>query len=296
VQTFSETDGRECAGNTKALPEGTTSLDRRKLLKNGYKPIPICGKGPRWPWRSAPITAELLTAIENDLHYADHNNTGLVTGALVGVDIDVLNPTHVQAVSAAIATVLGPSDVQRVGSKGILYLYYNAEPIKKMSIVGKRPDAHEQRNLIEFLGEGQQVAAYGIHPDTGRLYDWPNAYDGGEPLARRLNQLPEVSPQLLQLAADAAAVELAAMGYRDVRVTGVATANAASSNRHGQPVSLSWLLDALKSIPPSVKREEWLRVLWAMKEANLVPDISDEDRIELLDSWSSGAFQVSTNG
>lgn len=296
MQTFVEANSRKFSDTAKALPQGTTSLDRRRLLENGYKPIPICGKGPRWPWRSAPITAELLTVIENDSRYADHKNTGLTTGDLVGVDIDVYDLAHIRAVSEAIGGVLGPSDVQRVGSKGVLCLYYNAEPIKKMSVVGKLPNANEQRNLVEFLGEGQQVAAYGIHPDTGQLYDWPNAYDGGEPLARPLNQLPEVSPQLLRLAANAAAVELSALGYRDVHVTGVMPAKAAPSNRRGQPVSLSWLLDALKSIPPSVKREEWLRVLWAVKEANIVPDISDEDRIELLDRWSSGAFQVNANG
>ena len=297
MQTSERADGR-CAhlANANMLPSGTSPADRRTLLKNGYLPIPICGKGPRWSWRSEPVTAERIAKIETDPRFADHQNTGLVTGNLVAVDIDVRDESHVQTVSKAIVDVLGYTDALRIGSKGIVHLYHNPEPIKKITIVGVAPGAGKQEGLVEFLGDGQQVAAYGIHPITKCLYDWPNAYDGGEPLVRRLDQLPRVSPDMLCAATKAVANALIALGYLDVNFTGLYNAHRLTSSRRGEPVSLSWLVDALKCIPPSLKRDEWLRVLWAVRDANLVPNIDYEERIAMLDMWSSGALWEEAHG
>src|SRR6056297_1865827 len=42
---------------------------------------------------------------------------------------------------------------------------------------------------VEVLGQGQQVLAFGIHPDTGRQYYWP---DGETPLDVPIGDLPQV--------------------------------------------------------------------------------------------------------
>jgi hypothetical protein len=271
------------------LRNGSGPEDRRRLLLNGYEALPICGKAPLWPrWRSEPVTAELLDRIEADPHYADHTNTGVKTGHLAVVDIDVRNAAHAAAAEKAVASVLGPTEVVRVGAKGMALCYYNRDPISKITVGGIAPGGDEATPLVEFLGTGQQVAAYGIHPGTLKPYDWPNDVFDCDLLGTPLTSLPPVTPDLLRHAANAVAATLADLGYREVAVRGLNDSRRAVSERSGDPVSVSWLVSALRSIPASISREEWLRVLWAVKDANLDPDLDDEGRIALLDRWSSG--------
>jgi hypothetical protein len=132
------------------------------------------------------------------------------------------------------------------------------------------------------------MAAYGIHPGTGKPYDWPNAVFDGDLLGTPLTSLRPVTPDLLRQAANAVATVLSNLGYREVAARGLDGPRRVLSVRSGEPVSVSWLISALRSIPPSIAREEWLRILWAVKETNLDPDLDDEERIALLDRWSSG--------
>lgn len=262
---------------------------RRRLLSNGYEPLPILGKAPLWRgWRSEPMTADLLDRIEADPSYANHTNTGVKTGHLAVVDIDVRDPTYAAIVAEAVASVLGPTEAERIGSKGKALCYYNPDPISKITVGGVAPGDHEATTLVEFLGVGQQMAAYGIHPATGEPYDWPNAVFDCDLLGTPLTGLPPVTPDLLRHAANTVAVALAELGYRDVVARGLNGPRHALSVRSGEPVSVSWLVSALRSIPPSIAREEWLRILWAVKDANLDPDLDDEERIAMLDRWSSG--------
>jgi hypothetical protein len=262
---------------------------RRLLLKGGYEPLPIFGKVPLWRgWRSEPVTVKLLESIEADSRYANHTNTGVKTGHLAVVDIDIFDPTYAAAVAEAVMSVLGPTEVERIGSKGKALCYYNPNPISKITVGGIAPGSDEATTLVEFLGIGQQMAAYGIHPVTGRPYDWPNAVLDGDLLGTPLTSLLPVTPELLRQAASSATTLLSTLGYREVVARGFDGPRRILSVRSGEPVSLSWLVSALRSIPPSIPREEWLRILWAVKEANLDPDLDDEERIALLDRWSSG--------
>jgi hypothetical protein len=265
---------------------------RRLLLKGGYEPLPIFGKAPLWRgWRSEPVTARLLESIEADPRYANHTNTGVKTGHFAVVDIDVRDPTYAAAVAEAVTSILGPTEVERIGSKGKALCYYNPEPISKITVGGIAPGGDEATTLVEFLGVGQQMAAYGIHPVTGRPYEWPNAVLDGDLLGTPLTSLPPVTPELLRQAANTATTLLATLGYREVAARGLDGLRRVVSIRSGEPVSVSWLVSALRSIPPSIAREEWLRILWAVKEANLDPDLDDGERIALLDRWSSGELR-----
>jgi hypothetical protein len=93
---------------------------------------------------------------------------------------------------------------------------------------------------------------------------------------------------LLRQAANTVVTRLADLGYREVEAHGLSGSRHVASVRNGEPLSVSWLIPALRSIPPTIARQDWLRVLWAVKEANLYPDLDDEERISLLDRWSSG--------
>ena len=85
----------------QAVLPGTTPEDRRRLLDQGYVPLPILGKFPRWKgWSSGEVTAERLDAIE--IAHPDHTGTGLRTGALAVADIDLTDLAHVRAVEEVI--------------------------------------------------------------------------------------------------------------------------------------------------------------------------------------------------
>ena len=89
--------------------------------------------------------------------YPDHG-IGLRTGALVGIDIDVLDPDVAHQVDQLVRSRSGDT-LMRVGlwPKRLL-LYRTEQPFPKMSVRG-----------IEVLGAGQQFVAFGVHPDTGAV-------------------------------------------------------------------------------------------------------------------------------
>jgi hypothetical protein len=229
----------------------------------------------------------LLCRIESE--YPDHTNTGVRTGHLAVADIDLWNPDHASAIKGTIFAVLGRSDVERVGAKGFALCYYNPSPISKITVTGIPEGADESVTLVEFLGAGQQMAAHGIHPDTHKPYDWPNAFLGDDLLGTPLTKLPAVSPDMLREAARAVQTVLTGLGCRDVAVHGLEDRQREASSRNGDPVSVEWLTGALKVIPPDLPRKEvWLLVIFAVKAANLFPYKDDDWRIDLLNKWACG--------
>jgi len=206
----------DATGSPIAENGGNTPHDAR-LIARGYEPIAVNGKIPvatGWPMR--PNTVEALEAEREHSHAV---STGLRTGHLVGIDIDLRNPEHVAAIKGLAAEVLGYTSMERIGAKGAMLLYRNASPIDKITITYEREDG-KRPSAIEILGTGQQLVAYGIHPDTGKPYYWPNADMGDEPLCRALADLPEVTPDKLREFARLAAGVLTGLGYRKPKVSG----------------------------------------------------------------------------
>ena len=69
---------------------------------------------------------------------------------------------------------------------------------------GVKPDK------LEFLGDGQQFVANGIHPDTGGEYVWI----GGDPGTVKREELPEISAEEAeQLQNDVTAMLVRDFGY-----------------------------------------------------------------------------------
>jgi Bifunctional DNA primase/polymerase, N-terminal/AAA domain len=211
---------------------GVTSVSQdEKLILNGYEPIAVNGKVPvakGWNKRSSTIEA---ISTERAAH-PGAPNTGLRTGRLVGVDIDIVPAEHVQAIKRLAAEVLGASALERVGAKGAMLCYRNETPIGKITVSGKHST---QAGKVEILGIGQQFVAYGMHPDTGKPYVWTNALLDGEPLTAPLDKLPEVTPNSLRDFAERAASVMAELGYTDVKVSGIGAA--AESVRLDAPVN-----------------------------------------------------------
>jgi hypothetical protein len=186
------------------------------LIDNGYEPIAVNGKIPVTKgWNTRLNTIDCIAA-----ERADHpgaNSTGLRTGRLVGVDIDIVPADHVQAIKALAVEVLGDTSLERVGAKGAMLCYRNETPVKKITISGGHPT---QAGKVEILGTGQQFVSYGVHPDTGKPYTWTNSSSDGDPLHTPLDKLPEVTPDKLREFADRASALMAEQGYTDVKVSG----------------------------------------------------------------------------
>ena len=109
-------------------------LLRNALLRNGYEPIPTIGKETRITgWASGEITEDRI--LNETRRYSHHANTGLRTGRLVGIDIDLVDREQAATLREVTETVLGRTPLRRFGSKGEMLLYRMVdEPIGKMTI------------------------------------------------------------------------------------------------------------------------------------------------------------------
>ena len=185
-----------------------------QLISNGYEPVVCAGKAAvAEGWQRGPVTVERIRH-ERDLHL-HATNTGLRTGVLCAVDIDVPSPDTVSKIVALANRLLGVSPLRRFGSKGLLICYRNQTPCRKITILTDATDK------VEILGTGLQFVGFGIHPTTGQPFKWLSKTDFDEdatPLNTPLDTLPEVTPAQIKSFADECAALLRSCGYGNPRV------------------------------------------------------------------------------
>lgn len=99
---------------------------------------------------------------------------GIATGAVVGIDIDILEGALAIQLAELATSMLGDTPCLRIGRAPKRLLVYRAET----------PFAGRKRHPLELLARGQQFVAYAIHPDTGRPYEWPDESLVEMPLSR----------------------------------------------------------------------------------------------------------------
>jgi putative DNA primase/helicase len=258
-------------------------LNDERLIDNGYEPIVVKGKiPPRKEWERRPNTPEAIS--EDRASFPRATNTGLRTGKLVGVDIDLVDHDHARVIADLARKILGDTDLERYGQKGSMLCYRNNSPIPKITV--KTNTAAK----VEILGVGQQFVAYGTHPDTGRDYVW-SSWCRAEPLQRKLAELIEITPGQLLEFANAAAVKLEELGYGGVKISGdIGRTSEPSARPSGRPVSADMLRDMLRFLDPNCSRDEWLRCIAALRAAPLPGDEDEVDRRALAHEWSGGAL------
>lgn len=105
---------------------------------------------------------------------------GVAAGRVIGIDIDVAFSAEVALRIEGLAKqLLGDTPAVRIGNAPKRLLVYRAA----------EPFAGFKYPPIEVLGLGQQFIAYGLHPDTGKPYEWPVCT-----LADlKIDELPEIS-------------------------------------------------------------------------------------------------------
>jgi hypothetical protein len=165
-----------------------------RLHANGFTVTPTKGKVPvvrRWQ-NPKPTNAEWLRRMLRSNRYA-RCNVGIVCGRVVAVDIDADDPAESERLKLLAAECLGPTPFERIGRHPrTLLLYRPVESIPSCKI-----------GCIEVLSFGKQFVAYGIHPDTGKPYQW-NA-SRFNPATAKLEELPPITAVKLKAFTEAVA-------------------------------------------------------------------------------------------
>jgi hypothetical protein len=168
-----------------------TAIDKAKAMINGgWRVVPILPKQKRpahTGWTEREFTSE---------DFRPDSGIGIVTGqGIVALDVDA----YCEDVSAAIVTEairrFGVT-LERVGQAPKTALFYRGLDIKKRDVIlqptGKAPNGKQEK--LEVLGNGQQIVAFGIHPDTGQPYRWK----GVRPWDTSLGWVDDLLPEITQ--------------------------------------------------------------------------------------------------
>lgn len=156
-----------------------------RLVDNGYSVIPIMPgskvpgqfRGGEWsPYPDWTRHCDRPTkSFEVDIWRRWPGcGVGIATGAVVGIDIDILDGALAIRLADLAASMLGDTPCLRIGRAPKRLLVYRAAT----------PFAGRKRHPLELLARGQQFVAYAVHPDTGRPYDWPEESLVELPLSR----------------------------------------------------------------------------------------------------------------
>lgn len=165
---------------------------RKLLLHNGYTPLPLLDKGIRIKgWSRDTIDEDWLAKYERTSKYA---NTGIRCDDLVAFDIDVYDEDLADECEKIITSIVGRSDLCRVGQwpKRLIVYRLSGEPIRSAR-TGKYGG-----HMVEVLASAKrQFASFGIHPGTGEPYEW---LDGPSPENTPASDLHPITAELVNAA------------------------------------------------------------------------------------------------
>jgi putative DNA primase/helicase len=278
--------------------------ERLSLLRNGYPPVPV-KTGQKNPmalgWQIISKNADEPIVLSWKRKMRACRSTGILTGEVVGVDIDVQDEALASKIEALAYETLGPTPLKRIGrAPKRLLTFRTLNPFNKID--GGALYLGDQKQKIEVLGQGQQFVAFGTHPETQRPYQWI----GPTPCDVPLNQLPIVTKeQCKEFVAKANAIlrnagakekspaEIATPVKSNGRDTGPATKDKVTNVGFAADQRLAFqanvyslkprekdVLDCLTHIS-SDPRDIWIRVGLAIKHG------FGEDGFDMWDEWSS---------
>jgi hypothetical protein len=187
---------------------------RLRLLNNGFAPLPASGKAIHLKgWQASNVTPDVIATWERGKHQS-HRNTGIRTKHTPAFDIDIKDQAAAEAVEELVRERFGAQGkvLVRIGkAPKRAVLFRTDSPFTKIARSLTAPDGSGGQKL-EFLGDGQQVIAHGIHPDTKRPYTWC----GGTPWEVPASALPLITEaEARALLDDAAALLVERFGYRN---------------------------------------------------------------------------------
>ncbi|MGX5723305.1 bifunctional DNA primase/polymerase, partial [Shinella zoogloeoides] len=193
--------------STAEQPKLSPTEIRLRLLENGYLPVPTDGKRPRIPgWSSLQAGPADIKSWERA--YADHQNTGVLTGHVVAIDVDALDQGVCDALVDRLLEIpdAGLAPCRTGMAPKCLFVFRSHAPKQKQ----KTGDylVNGLKCQVEVLAAGQQFVAFGEHPDIRRPYVW----SGGDLLSIPFADLPEIAEADLDAFLSDAEAILAAAG------------------------------------------------------------------------------------
>jgi hypothetical protein len=165
---------------------------RTALFANGYSPVLARGKiSDVAGWRTPVSSAEEISSLT--AANPAYKNTGVLCGRVVAIDIDAQDPDTAAALTA-MADLLPGADIalRRVGKAPKVMLLFRATEIRKKSSTAEY-SVNGLKCQVEVMGDGQQIVAFGVHPETQHPYEWI----GPSPLDVPLSELPEITPEAI---------------------------------------------------------------------------------------------------
>jgi hypothetical protein len=167
-----------------------TSDYRLSLRRNGYLPLPIKTGTKRPPMNEWPRLANATTEdIQGwDTRYSNSPGTGIILGTVGMLDIDVTDVAAAESLRETARGWLQPLGkiLIRFGKRPKCgFLFRTEVPFTKKS------HSYIGGHKLELLGQGQQAVIDGIHPDTGKRYEFEHGVTPEEIAADELPLLTE---------------------------------------------------------------------------------------------------------
>jgi hypothetical protein len=149
----------------------------RQLLAMGHPAIPVL-PGAKYPivdgWPQYGFKPPSLALLDQWVERWPYSSWGVPCERIIGIDLDDDHPRRAKRLRKLVLLALGLTRVQRIGRPNrVMLIYATVEPIETERI----------HDVIEVLAGGAQFVAYGIHPDTGQPYTWPDLELTDVPLA-----------------------------------------------------------------------------------------------------------------
>src|SRR5215471_2212626 len=188
-------EGRMSAAEVLAL--------RCALSDNGYTPLPLYGKVPPAYGKNNKVRGLDRWQELSNVNYSqcemwsrlwpNAENTGILTANTPTLDADILDEAACDAIEAFVK--------DRFEERGYILVrcglwpkfcipFRTIDPFDKIVVNLIAPNKKPGQKL-EFLCKGQQVVVDGIHPDTGKPYNWHS----GEPWKIKHDELPYINDE-----------------------------------------------------------------------------------------------------
>lgn len=138
------------------------------LVENGYRPIRIEQGQKRPAYKGWQHT---VTTVADIGSWPKNGNIGILTTHTPAVDLDILDAELAVGMEVFVAGLLGDAPVRIGRAPKRLMVYRTATPFRKVTSAAFVDD-EGRTHRVEILGDGQQYVAFGVHPDTGKPYQW----------------------------------------------------------------------------------------------------------------------------
>jgi hypothetical protein len=237
------------------------------LTAKGYEPVPISPKHKR-PFIKGWQRYRFQEG--DDARYI-YDGCGLLTRFAPAADIDVRHEALAAKLETLALTILGPAPIRVGQAPKRALLYRTRTPFKKLRTREYRhaDDPVEAKpHAVEFLGDGQQIVAYAVHPVTRRPYRWIN---GSHPLTVEHAELTEIDAEAAaRFIREAEALIAAEPGFATVSDQALSIHEAAGAETSGELAArdVEECRDALRAIPnDEVPYDAWALMLCAVKGA-----------------------------